>query len=257
MADTILCDVRDTIATVTLNRPEKRNALNGEALRAFSAMLTQLEARQDVRAVVVRGAGKSFCSGRDLRELAEHQATDEKDLVDVVQIFHRLERSHLPTIAMVHGDAVAGGCELALHCDLRVVAEDARFSMPLARLGRVLPFDLACKLVEIIGPAYTRQVLLTAQPVSGRRAFEIGMAHKAVPPAELEPVTYDLARTIVANAPLALAGLKATIQRTLVLREQIAHEDLDELVQRVRRSADMREGVQAILEKRQPTFRGA
>jgi enoyl-CoA hydratase/carnithine racemase len=256
MTSTILCDVKDHIATVTLNRPEKRNALNSEALHALAATLTQLEYRQDVRVVVIRGAGKTFCAGRDLPELSQHQDSGERGLVDVVEIFHQIETSRHPTIAMVHGEAVAGGCELALHCDLRVVADTARFSMPLARLGRVIPFDLAGKLVEIIGPAYTRQMLLTAQPVHGQRAFEIGMAHQVVSAAELEPATYALARTIAANAPLALAGMKAMIRRALSLREHIAHADLDEMVERVRQSADMREGVQAMLEKRHPVFRG-
>lgn len=256
MAEMILCDVQDGIATVTLNRPEKRNALNSEGLREFAATLNQLEGQKEVRVVVIRGAGDSFCSGRDLREMAEQRTTGEENLVDIVEIFHLVERSQHPTIAMVQGNAVAGGCELALHCDLRVVSENARFTMPLARLGRILPFDLTSKLVEIIGPAYTRQMLLTAQPFTGKRAYEIGMAHQVVSPDHLEQATYDLARTIAANAPLSLAGLKATIQRTLSLREQIEHDDLDALVAQARRSDDMREGVQAILEKRSPVFRG-
>ena len=97
---------------------------------------------------------------------------------------------------MVHGAAYAGGCELALHCDFRVAADAARFAMPLAKIGLVVPFALGQKLVEIIGPAFTRQILLTGQPVDAARAYEMGMVHAVVPAAELEKATYDLARTI-------------------------------------------------------------
>ena len=97
---------------------------------------------------------------------------------------------------MVHGAAYAGGCELALHCDFRVAADVTRFAMPLAKLGLVVLFPLGQKLVEIIGPAFTRQTLLTGQPVDARRAYEMGMVHTVVPAAELEQATYDLARTV-------------------------------------------------------------
>ena len=159
-------------------------------------------------------------------------------------------------IAMVHGDALAGGCEMALHCDFRVAAEVARFGMPLARLGLVAPFELTCKLIEVIGTAFTKQFLLTAQPIDAIRAYEIGLVHQVVPAADLEQSTYTMARAIAGNAPLALQGIKTTIQRVLSLREQIAHADLDALIERTRHSADAREGVRAWLEKRPAIFRG-
>jgi enoyl-CoA hydratase/carnithine racemase len=257
MADEILCTIDDHIATITLNRPEKRNALNSAALQALSATVAELEERPEVRVVVIRGAGKAFSSGRDLREMGQQQAAGGPPEVDIVEVFHHIEALRHPTIAMVQGDALAGGSELALHCDLRLAAETARFGMPLARLGLVVPFELTCKLVEVIGPAHTRQLLFSAQPVDGPRALAMGLVHQVVPASELEQVTYGLARTIAANAPLALAGIKATIQRALTLRQQIAHDDVDALAQRARQSTDAREGVRAFLEKRPPVFRGA
>lgn len=256
MADEVLCSIQDGIATLILNRPEKRNAINSAMMASLTAHFDALEQHRDVRVVVVRGAGPVFCSGRDLREMGQQQNTEGAAQTGVVELFSQLETLPHPTIAMVHGDALAGGCELALHCDLRVAADVARFGMPLARLGLIVPFELTCKLLEVLGPAFTRQFLFTAQPIEAHRAHDIGLVHQVVPPADLEPATYTMARAIAGNAPLALRGIKANIQRALSLREQIAHADLDAVVQRTRRSADAREGVRAWLEKRPPVFRG-
>jgi len=256
MPDEVLSTIADGVATVTLNRPDKRNAMNTALLTGLRACLDALDSRPDVRVVVVRGAGPAFCSGMDLREMEERRGAQADPDSGVIATLQRVERARHPTIAMVHGDAIAGGCELALHCDLRVAADVARFGMPLARVGLVVPFLLGQKLVEIVGPAHTRQLLFTGRPIDARRAYEIGMVHEVVPPAQLEPVTYALARIVADNAPLSLAGMKATLLRAVALREQIAHEDLDALARRARQSADASEGRRAMLEKRKPMFRG-
>src|SRR5262245_22318251 len=257
MSDEILCAVADGVATVTLNRPEKRNALNRVVLDGLTQAFAQLEDDLAVRVVVVGGAGRAFCAGMDLGEMRARQGEPADPESPVVAVFQRIEACRHPTIAMVQGDAYAGGCELALHCNLRIAAEAARFAMPLARLGLVVPFPLGQKLVEIIGPAFTRQILFTGRPVSARRALEMCMVHQVVPAAELEGVTYELARDIAANAPLSLRGMKATIQRAISGRTQLQHADLDELTRQARQSDDAREGVRAMLEKRPPVFRGA
>src|SRR5437879_8533591 len=172
MADEVLSTVADGVATVTLNRPDKRNAMNAALLTALRDCFDALDARVDVRVVIVRGAGPAFCAGMDLKEMeARGGARDPEG--DVVAVLQRVERSRHPTIAVVHGDAIAGGCELALHCDLRVMADTARIGMPLARIGMIVPFPLGQKLLEIIGPAQTRHLLFTGRPVDGRRAYEI------------------------------------------------------------------------------------
>ena len=256
MADELRCSIEDRIATVTLNRPERRNALNQALLDALRGCFTDLEDNPAVRVIVVRAAGAAFCSGMDLGELSGRQGQEADPEGEVIKVFQQIERSRHPTIAMVHGDAFAGGCELALHCDLRVAAEGARFAMPLARIGMALLFPLVGKLVESIGPAFAREILLTGQPVSAVRAREMGMVHRVVPPAELDGATSELARAIAGNAPLSLAALKAMIQRVVSMREKVEHADLDEMVRGTRKSADAREGVRAMLEKRAPDFRG-
>jgi enoyl-CoA hydratase/carnithine racemase len=258
MSEELLCSIEDGIATVTMNRPEKRNALNTAMLDGFVELFTRLEDDTTVRVVVIRGEGISFCSGMDLREMRGRQDGGGGGDADtsIITVLQQIERSRHPTIAMIQGDALAGGCELALHCDLRVASDNAKFGMPLARLGLIVPFILGQKLVEILGPAFTKQIMLTGQPITARRAYEIGMLHELTTREELETVTYNLAQTIAANAPLSLAGMKAVIHRAISARETIAHDDLDRMANQARRSADAREGVQAMLEKRRPVFRG-
>jgi enoyl-CoA hydratase/carnithine racemase len=257
MSDEVLCAIDGGVATVTLNRPGLRNAMNAALLASLRDLFEALDANREVRVVVVRGAGPAFCSGMDLKEMEARGGAQSADPENgVIEVLGRVERSRHPTIAMVHGDAIAGGCELALHCDLRVAADVARFGMPLARIGLVVPFRLGQKLVEIIGPAHTRHLLFTGQPIDARRAQEIGMVHQVVPAAELEAATAQLAQGIARNAPLALAGIKATIQRAISLRDTVAHADLDEATARARQSADASEGRRAMLEKRRPVFRG-
>ena len=255
MADEILVSVVDGIATVTMNRPAQRNAMNRAMLDGLRKSIDDLDERRDVRVVVMRGAGPAFCAGMDLKEMEARggEADPESDVVEVLQ---RVERSKHPTIAMVHGDAIAGGCELALHCDLRVMADSARIGMPLARIGLIVPFKLGQKLLEIIGPAHTRHLMFTGRPIDARRAYEIGMVHQVVPAAEIESATQTLARTLADNAPLSLAGVKAVIQRALELRDKLSHDDLDAAARKARASADASEGRRAMLEKRKPNFRG-
>ena len=149
MADEILCALADGIATITLNRPDRRNALNTAMLEGLHRRFDELERDARVRVVVIRGSGTAFCSGRDLEEMSRRQRNALEPEADVISVFQQIEASSRPTIAMVHGAAYAGGCELALHCDFRVAADVARFAMPLARLGLVVPFPLGQKLVEI------------------------------------------------------------------------------------------------------------
>lgn len=256
MPPEVLCTVAERIATVRLNRPDKRNALSTSLLDALAAVLDALERDAGVRVVIIGGEGSAFCSGMDLDELLSRrdEAADPEERV--IEVFRQVERCRHPTVAMVQGDAFAGGCELALHCDFRVAAAEARFAMPLARIGIVLPFPLVQKLVEIVGTAAAREVLLTGRPVAAARALAMGMVHRVVPRLELRSAVYELARGVADNAPLSLRGLKASIIRAAGVSTAADHADLDALVREVRRSADAAEGIRAVLEKRRPEFRG-
>src|SRR3989454_11543346 len=186
MSDEVLCAMDGGVATVTLNRPGQRNAMNSALLAALRQRFEELDANREVRVVVVRGAGPAFCSGMDLKEMEERRGAPGDPEGGVIEVLARVERSRHPTIAVVHGDAIAGGCELALHCDLRVAADVARFGMPLARIGLAVPVTLTWKLVETIGAAATRELLFTGEPVGADAALALGLANRVVAAADLE-----------------------------------------------------------------------
>ena len=248
---------RDAVLTVTLNRPEKRNALTSAVLSRLVEVFESLGDERDVRVVVVRGAGKSFCAGLDLAEMAAARASyGTVGLTEIEDVFHSLERVPQPTIAMVQGEAIAGGCELALHCDLRVAAEDVKLAMPLARLGLALPFPLIQKLLDTIGTAQTKELLFTGEFFRAERAVALHMVNRLVPLADLERATYELAATIAANAPLSVRAFKRAIFRANEFRRTIEHEEYEREVARIARSEDVVEGVTAMREKRPPRFQG-
>ena len=248
---------RDGILTVTMNRPEKRNAMSSTMLTRLAEVFSGLERDEETRVVVVRGEGRSFCAGLDLGELAAaRSAKGSVALTEIEDVFHELERVPQPTIAMVQGEAIAGGCELALHCDLRVAAEDVKFAMPLAKLGIALPFPLIQKLLDTIGTAHTKELLFTADFFRADRATALHMVNHVVPLADLEKTTYDLAATIAGNAPLSVRAFKRVIFRANAFRRTIEAEDYAKDVARIAKSEDVIEGVAAMREKRKPQFKG-
>jgi len=256
MADLIRTSVEDHIGTITLDRAEKRNALTGAMIETFHAAVTDLAARDDVRVVVVAGAGQAFCAGLDLRELAAQREAGRVETHSLQDALEALEACPQPTIAAVQGDAIAGGCELALHCDLRVAADTARFAMPLARIGIAVPVTLTWKLVDTIGAAATKELLYTGEAVGSEAALALGLVNRVVAAADLDLSVRDLARQIAHNAPLSVRAMKAFVQRVSEERRRYRRDDLEELFQRVQASADAREGLAAQRERRPPSFRG-
>jgi enoyl-CoA hydratase/carnithine racemase len=256
MADSILVDSSDHTCTITLNRPDKRNALNASMIEHLRRTLERVAGDRAVRVVVVRANGPAFCAGLDLREMAKQREAGEADLGGLEKVLEDLEACPQPTIAAVQGDAVAGGCELALHCDLRVAADTARFSMPLARIGLAVPVTLTWKLVDTIGAAKTNELLFTGEAVAAETARTLGLVNRVVPADELDSSVVSLARQIVQNAPLSVRAMKAFVQRAASLHRSLPREDLEEMHRQVRMSADLQEGLAAQRERRAPRFRG-
>ncbi len=239
--------------TLTLNRPEKRNSLNTALLDAMDKALAASENDKEIRALIVRGAGKSFCAGLDLAEADRLEGGHSP--VGIERVFHRLEQFPVPTIAAVQGAALAGGCELALHCDLRVAAADARIGMTVARVGLLVPYDFIRKLIEIIGSANTAQILYTGEPVSAERALQMGMVHEVVPVEKLDAAAVAWAEKVTANAPLSLRTMKRSMRRSMSAAHDAWHDDILEMGRMVRASKDAKEGIRAFLEKRKPLWR--
>jgi enoyl-CoA hydratase/carnithine racemase len=239
------------VRTVTLARGKKRNALDAEMLdavtRAFAVPPSESE-----RVTEIRAEGPVFCAGLDLRERSGGTVGSSA----IEAMLHAIEVYPLPVVAVVQGDAIAGGNELALHCDFVIASEAARFGMSLARIGLAPSWFLAKKLLEVAGPVGAREMLLLGELLPARRMAELGLIFRAVPAGELEATAKGVISRLAANAPLSLKAMKAVLVRAMSFRDGIAHADVDALVAEAGRSADAREGIAAMLERRAPHFEG-
>ena len=241
------------IKTITLNRPEKRNALDQEMLDSLYEIFSE-QVSVDARAIVLRGNGPSFCAGIDL---AERQRQPSIGAVSPVEkVFHAMEVNPLPIVSIVQGAAIAGGCEMALHSEFVVAAETAKFGMSLAQIGLAPSWFLTKKLLEVAGPVNTREILLLGDPMPSSWMLDKGIICRVAPDAHLEQEASKIIQRLAINAPLSLKAMKALIIRELAFRDGIAHDDVDELVTAARGSQDAKEGIAARLEKRNPKFLG-
>lgn len=239
------------VREVTLARSEKRNALDAEMLAALTEAFSGTPDPAE-RVTVIRAEGPVFCSGLDLRERGG--GTIGSSAIETM--LHAIELYPLPVVAVVQGDAIAGGNELALHCDFVVASETARFGMSLAKIGLAPSWFLAKKLLEVAGPVGAREMLLLGDPIPARRMAEMGLIHRAVAPAGLESAARAAIDRLAGNAPLSLRAMKALMVRAMTYRDAISHTDIDALVAAASASADAREGIAAMLERRPPRFEG-
>ena len=239
------------VRQVVLARADKRNALDAEMLAALTQAFTAAPGA-DERVTVIRAEGPVFCAGLDLRE----RGGGAVGASSIEAMLHAIELYPLPVVAVVQGDAIAGGNELALHCDFVVASEAARFGMSLARIGLAPSWFLAKKLLEVAGPVGAREMLLLGEPLPARRMAELGLIHRCVPAEDLAAAAQRVILRLAANAPLSLRAMKALLVRAMEFRDAIAHADVDALVAAASASADAREGIAAMLERRAPKFEG-
>jgi enoyl-CoA hydratase/carnithine racemase len=251
MADEVLKVERaENYLTLTLNRPEKRNAINRAMIDALDSALTAAKEDKAVRAVILRGEGGGFCSGLDLRDIGDLGARGLEHVVS------GLSELPVPVIAAIQGEALTGGLVLALFCDLRIAGAGARLGMTPARIGYLPTYWIFRKFIETVGPANAAEILYLADPVDSSRAREMGLVHKVVPDAELGAAATAWASKIAGNAPLSVRAMKQTLGRVMSHAFEVEHKDLDELGMKVRGSQDAKEGVRAFLEKRKPVWKG-
>ena len=248
------------IAWMIFNNPQRRNALSMEMQEAIPQILGGFARDEAVRIVVMAGAGdRAFVSGADISEFQERRSSPE-----AIKAYDRLMAEAAasyaalgkPLIAMIRGSCMGGGLLTAMQADLRIASEDAYFGVPAARLG--LGYGLAGvkALIDLVGPAHTREILLTGQRFDAADALRMGLIDRVVPAAELEATVRDLASTIADNAPLTINLIRVAIREALKEKANRDYALIERLVADCFASDDYREGQRAFLEKRKPVFRG-
>jgi methylglutaconyl-CoA hydratase len=254
----LLLDVVDGIATVTLNRPHALNAINRALAEELSAACRALRERDDVRVVIVTGAGeRAFCAGADLRERGSMTAAERNAHRGGIEAAAEdLANLPMPTIAAVRGYALAGGTELAIACDLRVAGTDAIFGVPEVKIGIFPGAGGVLRLPPLIGLGNARDLLFTGRQVSADEAMRIGLVTRLVEPEAVLPTARELAAQIAANAPLALRAVKDALRVSQGLPAAAARDEVNRRRIALDDTADYEEGLRAFAEKRPPRFTG-
>jgi enoyl-CoA hydratase/carnithine racemase len=251
----------EAIARLTINNPDKRNALDHDILDAFAAAMPRLDRGVETRCVIVTGVGKIFSAGYDIGGIPDEVFAEEAERL-VAHPFHRaieaVESFPFPTVAALNGHALGGGLELALSCDLRLAATGVKVGMPPAKLGLIYSHTGLQKFIDTIGAARTRELFLVGRNLDAEHAERIGLVNEVVPDGEVEHAAVELASEIASNAPVSMRGNKEIIRR-LISSRRLTEEDERELIElRLSsfRTEDFREGVRAFAEKRKPQWKG-
>ena len=255
---TLLFDVRDGVAVVTINRPDKLNALNDQVMAELADAVERITTDPAIKGVILTGSGpKAFVAGADIGDLSRQGPFDGKARAMRGQaVLRRLETCGKPSIAAVNGFALGGGCELAMACTLRVASESAKFGQPEVKLGIAPGYGGTQRLPRLVGKGVALQLILSAEMIDAKEAHRIGLVNKVVPAADLLAESEKLLRGILAMGPLAVRlsmeavdqGLEMTLDEGLLLEAN--HFGLLAATQ------DMKEGTVAFLEKRPPRFEG-
>jgi enoyl-CoA hydratase len=253
MPDAVLTEVSDGIAVITINRPEARNAVNGEVARGIAAAVEELDGSRDVRVLVLTGAGGTFSAGMDLKGFLSGDAPTAagRGFGGIVQ-----RPPAKPVIAAVEGYALAGGFELALACDLVVASENAKFGLPEVRRGLVAGAGGLLRLPKRIPYHLAMEIALTGEHYPAARLHQAGLVNEIVPPGQALAGARELAARIALGGPLALMATKRIITESADWDTASAFDRQGEIIGPVFTSADAREGALAFAEKRAPNWRG-
>jgi enoyl-CoA hydratase len=256
---TLLFEIRDAVAIVTVNRPEKLNALNATVIAELGDVADRTRKDPALQGMILTGAGpKAFVAGADIGEIASQGPVEGKArALEGQRVFRSLERCGKPVIAAVNGFALGGGCELAMACHLRVASEQARFGQPEVKLGIGPGYGGTVRLPRLVGKGRALELLLTGEMIDAQEAYRIGLVNRVVPADRLMSESEQILRSIIGNGPLALracleavdTGLDVGVDEALVLEAN--------LFGLLSGTADMREGTAAFTAKRKPVFKGA
>ncbi|MBI4546994.1 MAG: enoyl-CoA hydratase/isomerase family protein [Ignavibacteriae bacterium] len=255
---TLFVDIKDRIAWVTINRPDKLNALNAQCKAELKEVFTNLRTNSEVDAVIITGAGeKAFIAGTDISELTSLNAESGKQFSENGQaVFDLIQHLGKPVIAAVNGYALGGGCELALACHIRIASENAKFGQPEVNLGIIPGYGGTQRLTRVVGIGKAMELTLTGNTIDAQEALRIGLVNKVVPLVELLPTSEAMAKTILSKGQLAIrmtikamnASMELPLSEGLKLEAALFGEACS--------TEDAKEGVRAFLEKRKPLFKG-
>lgn len=261
MTDKILTEHSGEIARIIFNQPEKRNAVSLEMWEAVEAAVTRFAADDSVRILILSGAGgKAFVSGADISKFETERASAEavahynattKRVYDLVESFPK------PTIAQIDGFCIGGGVALALCCDLRICGEGSNFAVPAAKLGLGYAYPGLKRLVDVVGPAFAKEIFFTARRFNAEECRTMGLVNRVVPDAEVAQSAMDMAQMIAANAPMTVASTKFIVGQVLLPESETDLAACDAHVKACFDSQDYVEGRRAFLEKRKANFVGA
>ena len=249
--------VVDRVATVTVNRPDKLNALNAATIGELGEAIDEFRHRDDIGAAILTGAGRAFIAGADITELAAQSPMQAKQrALRGQQIFRRFETSPKPIIAAVNGFALGGGCELAMACHVRIASEGAKFGQPEVKLGICPGYGGTQRMPRLVGMGRALQLLMTGEMIDAAEAYRIGLVNRVVPAAELLTAADALLRQMLANAPLALSScIEAVVRGTELPVEDGLNLEANHFAL-LAGTQDMAEGTRAFLEKRPAAFAG-
>ena len=242
------------------NQPEKHNAVSLEMWAAVPKIVSAFEADAEVRVIVLAGAGeRAFVSGADISEFENKRDSEEAiGAYDAVseEAHAGLARALKPTVAMIRGICFGGGVGIALTTDVRICSSDARFSVPAAKLGVGYRYSGIKRLVDVVGPAFAKEIFFTAGKFTAEDARIMGLVNRVVPPAELEAYVHKVASTISGNAPLTIKAAKLAINAAADDPDRRRFDEIDEAIKACFDSEDYVEGRRAFMEKRRPAFKG-
>jgi enoyl-CoA hydratase/carnithine racemase len=254
--ENLLFETDIPLARVTLNRPERRNALSLALMKDLIACLREIGESKDIHAVILAGAGTVFSSGHDLSELRGRSISDYREIFDVcVQLMTTVQSIRQPVIAEVQGMATAAGCQLVATCDLAVAAEEAMFATPGVRIGLFCSTPMVA-LTRAVGRKRALEMLMTGTPIDAHTAAEWGLVNRVVPAAQLREETQRLARQIVEASPLVLGIGKQAFYAQIDLDQMKAYDYTKEIMSLNAMAQDAQEGIGAFLEKRKPCWGG-
>ena len=254
----LLYSKEEGIGTVTINRPESLNALNGEVYTELYKLFQEIEDDQDVRAVILTGSGeKAFIAGADIAEMQPQSSVEIRSFIDKGRrASDRIYTLSKPVIAAINGFALGGGCELAMCCDLRVASENAKFGQPEINLGIIPGAGGTQRLSRLIGMTKAKELIYTGNAIDANTAFTMGLVNKVVPPESLMAEAKELARKLLSKSSIALALAKKAITSGANMNLPSGLDLEAECFALIFATEDQKEGMSAFLQKRKPEFKG-